>query len=178
MDYPSVTQIIGFVNSRAFDDVPVFRMEAAAARGVDVHAAAAAYLLGVWYEVDPAYAGYMRSLASWVDEYVAQVVFVEEELISPKYRLRGHPDALLRIKGDTGATLVDWKTPKPLSLSWRLQLAGYRLLAMENGYSVERVASLRLMADGRPAKYQGYTRTLAADQNVFKAALEVYKFYH
>jgi len=175
---PSVTEVISFCNSQAFNHVPVWRLEQAQIRGTHVHAAAAAHFLGIWYEPDPAHAGYLESLKTWADEFVAEVVFVEQELISLKYGFRGHPDALLRIRGDAGLTLVDWKTPKPLSLSWRLQLAGYRLLALDNGYAVSRVASLRLDADGGPAKFQGYTRTLIHDQNVFLGALGVFRFFN
>lgn len=173
---PSVTEVIGLFTSQAFAAVPLFRMEAAQARGIDVHAAAAAHLEGVWYEVDPAHAGYIKSLKVWAEAYVTDVIFVERALVSTKHGVKGHPDALLRITGDAGLTLVDWKTPKPLSLSWRLQLAGYRLLAQENGFNVTRVASLRLDKDGAPAKFEGYTRTLASDQNVFLSALNVWKF--
>jgi len=175
---PSVTEVLSFVNSRAFDHVPVFRLEAAQARGIDVHSAAAALLLGIWYDPDPAHAGYMGSLTTWVEQFVVEVVFVEQSLVSLKHGFRGHPDALLRIRGDDGPTLIDWKTPKPLSLSWRLQLAGYRLLAIDNGFKVSRVASLRLDADGGPAKFQGYTRTLVSDQNDFLAALKVWRFFN
>jgi lipocalin len=178
MYIPSVTEIIGFVNSRAFDHVPIFRLEAASARGTDVHSTAAAHLLGLWYEVTPEFEGYHQSLTTWTTEYVVEVVMVEQALVDLKRGFQGHPDALLRIRGDDGLTLVDWKTPKPLSLSWRLQLAGYRLLAIANGYKVARVASLRLDAGGGPAKFQGYTKTLAHDQNVFLSALNVFRFFN
>jgi hypothetical protein len=175
---PSVTEVISFVNSRAFDDIPSYMMVRAQDRGTDVHAAAAAHLLGLWYDVDPAHEGYIRSLENWVSEYLELVIFVEEELVSEKYGFTGHPDALVRLRGDIGLTLIDWKTPKPLSLSWRLQLAGYRLLAEANGHKIARVASLRLAADGGRAKFDGFSKYLAHDQNVFLSALNVYKFYH
>lgn len=174
---PSVTEVIGFVNSRAFDDIPAFRLAAAQARGVAVHSIAANYLLGLWYD-DADYAGYVQSMATWVDNFVIQVVLVEQGLVDPVLGFQGHPDALLRIEGDEGLTLVDWKTPKPLSKSWRLQLAGYKLLVEANGHKVSRVASLRLDADGGLAKFQGYSKTMAADANVFRSALNVWKFFN
>jgi hypothetical protein len=175
---PSVTEIIGSCNSQAFADVPLFHMERAQARGTVVHADAAAYLQGLWYDPDPTFEGYHQSLVDWTEQFVSKVGLVEKELVDLKRGFKGHPDAILLLRGDTGLTLLDLKTPKPLSLSWRLQLAGYRLLAQANGFVITRVASLRLDKDGGTAKFQGYTKTLAADQNVFLSALNVWKFYN
>lgn len=177
MTYPSVTQIIGFCNQGAFNGVPFELLERAANRGTDVHTVAALYLQGLFYEDTPEIAGYVKSLQDWVSSYVEEVIFVEKELEAPKYGFQGHADALVRIRGDEGNCLVDWKTPKPLSKSWRLQLSGYKLLGEENGYQISRVASLRLRADGGPAKFDGYSRTLVADKNVFLSCLNVWRFF-
>lgn len=180
MSLPSVTQIISFCNQGAFAGIPDHIMEKASARGVSVHASAAAYLGGFWCAEDPEpeFEGYHKSLTDWASEFVVKVIWVEQELVDLKRGFQGHPDALLLMRGDEGLTLLDLKTPKPLSLSWRLQLAGYRLLATANGYIIVRVASLRLDKDGGPAKFQGYTRTLAYDQNVFLSCLNVWNFYN
>jgi hypothetical protein len=178
MEYPSVTEIIGFCNSRAFDNVPEFMLERAAVRGTDVHAASAALLQGLFYDVPVDLCGYVKSLQDWVASLVEEVIFVEKALVSPKYGFKGHPDALVRLRGDKGGTLVDWKTPKPLSKAWRLQLAGYKLLGEEAGHRIDRVASLRLDAGGGPAKFDGYSRTLAADKNVFLSCLNVWRFFN
>ena len=178
IELPSVTTILSFVNSRAFADVPLFHMERAQARGTNVHASAAAHLAGFWYEVTPEFEGFHRSLVNWATEFVVKVVLVEKELVDLKRGFKGHPDVILLLRGDDGLTLLDLKTPKPLSLSWRLQLAGYRLLATANGYVIVRIASLRLDKDGGRAKFQGYTKTLAHDQNVFLSALNVWRFFN
>ena len=175
---PSVTQVISFVNSRAFDNIPAMILEAAGQRGTAVHSEIAASLLGLWYEERPEIAGYMISLHAWVKDFVEKIVAVEQELMAPTYGFRGRPDAIVILKGDSGLSLGDWKTPKPLSRSWRLQLAGYRLLEEDNGTKIDRVFSLRLDKDGGPAKFQGYTKTLAADTNVFRSALNVWKFFN
>ena len=120
----------------------------------------------------------MDSLRPWASQFIVKTIWVEKALSSEKLGFKGHPDALLQMVGDLGLTLVDWKTPKPLSKSWRLQLAGYKILCEENGYKISRVASLRLDANGGPAKFEGYTKTLAADSNVFISALNVWKFYN
>ena len=181
MDYPSVTQIISFCNQRAFDGVPDFMLQRAADRGTDVHTVAALLLQGLFFETTPEIAGYIESLQNWVFDCVETVIFVEKELVSVKYGFQGHPDALVKLRGDPGLTLVDWKTPKPLSKSWRLQLAGYKILAEESyeaGFYVSRVASLRLDPKGGPAKFDGYSRTLVADKNVFLSCLNVWRFFN
>ena len=175
---PSVTEIISFVNSRAFDDIPTYMLVWAQDRGTDVHSGVAAYLSGLWHEVDLAHEGFMDSLRTWAGRFIVKTIWVEKALTSVKMGFHGHPDALVLMAGDLGLTLIDWKTPKPLSLSWRLQLAGYKILCEANGYKIARVASLRLAADGGPAKFEGYTKTLAADTNVFISALNVWKFYN
>jgi hypothetical protein len=118
------------------------------------------------------------SLHIWVKDFVEEVVAVEQDFTSPLYGFRGRPDAILRIRGDTGLSLVDWKTPLALSLSWRLQMSGYRLLCEANGLKITRVASLRLNKDGDNAKFDSYTKTLMADTNVFISALNVFKFFN
>lgn len=175
---PSVTEVISFCNQGAFAGIPEHIMAKASARGVLVHASAAAYLGGFWCAEEPEFEGYHQSLTDWASEYVEKVIWVEKELLDLKRGFQGHPDALLLLRGDEGLTLLDLKTPKPLSLSWRLQLAGYKLLAEANGHKIARVASLRLDKDGGPAKFQGYTKTLAADRNVFLSALNVWKFFN
>jgi hypothetical protein len=175
---PSVTEILNFVNPGAFDGIPSFYLERAKIRGTEVHSIAAAYLQGLFYEVPAELEGYHQSLQGWVGNFVQEICLVETELIAAGWDFRGHPDAIVVIRGDQGLTLVDWKTPKPLSKSWRLQLAGYRLLAEVNGHQIARVASLRLAADGGPAKFQGYSSTMAADRAVFLSALNVWKFFN
>jgi hypothetical protein len=176
--YPSVTEILSFVNPGAFDGVPAFFLERAQNRGIEVHSIAAAYLQGLFYEVPSEFEGYHQSIKKWVDSFVEKIILVEAELVSAELGFRGHPDVIVVIRGDKELTLVDFKTPVALSLSWRLQLAGYRLLCKANGYMVSRVASLRLDKDGGPAKFSGYNRNLVADTNVFISALNVFNFFN
>jgi hypothetical protein len=177
MSIPSVTEIIGFVNSQAFNMVPEFRLEAAAARGIDLHAAVAASLQGLFYKETPEISGYFKSCRDWANEYLVKVIGVEMALVDNKRRFQGHLDLIGLIQGDEGFTIIDWKTPKALSKTWRLQLAGYRLLALANGYDVRRVASLRPDPGGGPAKFDGYSKTLVSDSNSFLSALNVWKFF-
>jgi hypothetical protein len=178
MSLPSVTTILSFVNQSAFANIPEHILLPAALRGTDVHNLVALHLQGLFYEVEPGLEGYHQSLVTWANEFVAKVIWVEQELVDNKRGFKGHPDAILLLRGDDGYTLIDWKTPVALSKSWRLQVGGYRLLAEANGYKIVRVASLRLDKIGGRAKFQEYTGTMVADSNVFLAALSVWNFYN
>lgn len=178
-NYPSVTQIISYCNQGAFASVPDVKLQLAQERGIDVHALAASHALGMWLpEIPPQYEGYVKSATEWFERSVKAVIKVEEQLVDPKLGFTGTPDLIVRMKGDPDLTVVDWKTPKALSKTWRLQLAAYRHLAEIacQGYSIRRVASLRIREDGGPAIFDGYSRTLFSDLNIFLGLLNYFKY--
>jgi hypothetical protein len=177
MNLPSVTEIISFVNPGAFAGVPPDKLLIAQERGIAVHQLAAGHAQGLWVpEIPDEYKGYYESATRWFDEYVEQVFLVEKRLVS-RNGFTGMPDLIVHIRGDEGLlTVADWKTPKPLSKTWRLQLAGYYWLARDAGFNVARVASLRLDAKGGNAKFNGYTKTLKSDLNIFVGLLNYWKF--
>ena len=183
MNLPSVTRIISDVGKLwlSFDHVPPDRLEFACQRGSDFHRLAALYASRLWIdEVPDSCVGFFKSFTAWFDEFVEEVILVEQTLVHPTLHYKGTPDAIVRMKGDTGLTLLDWKTPRALSKSWRLQLAAYKNLADVNGYlqSLERVASLQPHPDGGRAKFEEYTKSLTADWNVFRSMLGVWKFFN
>jgi hypothetical protein len=174
MTYPSVTQIISpWID---WSQIPPEVLEAAADRGKRVHALCAAHLQGLWIpRIDEDCQGYFDSFRRWVDQSVAEILFVENRMLNYVYKFQGTPDAGLVLK-DKSRIVMDWKTPLPLSRSWRLQLAAYFHLAQDNRHQVERMASLRLSRDGKRARFQGYSGTIAYDFYVFLNALSVYHF--
>ena len=173
---PSVTTILAPHSD--FSNVPAEILAAACDRGDAVHQLCALYAQGLWIEEVPdKYAGYFNSFKLWFDQFVEKTILVEEELRDEERGYCGHPDWIGLLKGDSGLTLLDWKTALALSKGWRLQLAGYKMLAEKNGYPITRVASLRPQKDGKIAKFQGYTRTLAYDAGIFMAELSVWRFY-
>jgi predicted RecB family nuclease len=181
MNLPSVTQVISQVGRYwlNFDNVPPDRLEFACQRGSDFHRLAALYAQKLWIdEVPESCVGFFRSFTTWFDEFVEEVVLVEQPLVHPTLHYKGTPDAIVRIKGDSGLILLDWKTPRALSKSWRLQLAAYCELARVNGHPVERVASLQPHPDGGRAKYQGYTKSLTPDFAVFLSGLNWWRFFN
>jgi hypothetical protein len=174
---PSVTTILAPHSD--FSQVPADVLELACQRGDAVHQLCALYAQGLFIEEVPEqYAGYFQSFCLWFDQFVEKTILVEEELRDEDLGYCGHPDFIGQMKGDLGLTLVDWKTAGALSKGWRLQVAGYKMLAEKNGYPISRVASLRPQKDGKIAKFQGYTRTLAYDSGIFMAELSVWRFFN
>lgn len=182
MNLPTVTQVISQVGRfwLNFDAVPPDKLEFACQRGSDFHRVAALYAQKLWIdEIPETCAGFFHSFTEWYRDFVEEPILVERTLVHPKLHYQGTPDAIVRIKGDKGLTLLDWKTPRALSKSWRLQLAAYKSLADANGYlqSLERVASLQPHPDGGRAKFQGYTKSLTHDFAVFLSGLNWWYFF-
>jgi hypothetical protein len=177
--FPSVTQVIQQVY-RGFDHIPPDVLAAACARGDEVHRLCALYAKGLWIdEVAPEYAGYFQSFQKWFDKYVVAVHLVEERLTDEGLRFTGEPDFIFTLRGDSGKSLVDLKTPQVGTRAWRLQLSAYRHLAVNGGHEIIRVFALRPRPDGKlptiPPKYE-YTGTVLHDFEFFKSALNVWRF--
>jgi|SRR5579872_4291015 len=58
-----------------------------------------------------------------VDEWVA----VEPHLVSETYKIHGTADAIVRMHGETGLSLIDWKTSAGKSETHPIQLAVYSM---------------------------------------------------
>jgi len=174
MTLPTVTQVLSL-----FTDFSGIRPEVlahAAERGTRVHRACAAIVQGLWIpSLDDEAAGYVRSFETWFP-VVEEVVLSEEELVDPDLGFRGHPDLICRIKGDQRLTLIDFKTPVTKQPLWRAQLSAYRHLAHRESYDVERIASLRLKADGKRPILDEYTHA-GGDLQAFLGALTAYRFF-
>ena len=103
---------------------------------------------------------------------------VEETLVNPVLGYQGTPDAILRIKGDQGLTLVDWKTPRVFSKSWVIQIAAYFKLAEKHDYPVFRAASLQPHPQGGKAQFKEYTQSLKPAFAVFLSALNCWRYFN
>ena len=172
----SVTQALSpFVD---FSRVPPATLEAACLKGSQIHSIIASLLKGLWVPNTPENCQpYIDSFNLWLP-VVDEVVMVEETLIDKARGYKGTPDAILRIKGDEGFTLVDWKSPVMESKSWRLQISAYRALAMQNGYLIHRTGALQLSPKGKVAKFREYSGTISHDFSVFLNALSIYKYFN
>lgn len=176
---PSVTTILSPWSD--FSRVPDGVLAHAAERGTLVHRACACRLTGVWSPpVTPECAGYVLSFESWLPTVEdVDVSLVEAELVETQLGYLGHPDAVVRLKGDSKWTVIDLKTPAAQSPSWRLQLAAYKRLVEENtDRMVGRVLTLRLKKDaGRPIINES-TATARQDFSVFLNALACWKYFN
>lgn len=152
-------------------------LEHAGWRGTEVHRLCAAYALGlpILKDIPPSAAGYFLSFQEWFRN-VGEVVLSEPRLEDPAYKFCGHPDMVVRLRGDSGDTLVDLKTPAIESPTWKGQLAAYDRLCEVNGYAISRVGSLRLRKDGGTARFTEYIRD-GRDFAAFLAALTAYRFF-
>lgn len=175
MRYPSVTEVLGKYSD--FSNVPPERLEAACERGKAVHAYCASYALGVWSPKIEGAEGYCNSFLSWFNEYVEEVLLVEEELVDEVLGFVGHPDLVVRLRGDVLATVPDLKTPITLNPIWAAQIAAYLHLALIRfPKKVGRGGSLRLDPKGRPAKFKDYNDT-GRDLQAFLSALYAHKYF-
>lgn len=159
-----------------YDNVPQYRMEEASYRGILVHAASLSFAQGLWYSPLPEqYHGYFISFESWFLAYVKEVHFVETTLYDNELGICGTPDLIVTMN-DGALTIPDLKTSLASQRVWRGQLATYKHLAIKNGYPAERVGSLKLKPDGRPATLELYSES-PQDFAAVCAALIAYRYF-
>jgi hypothetical protein len=109
---------------------------------------------------------------------VIETILVEAELRDEKRGYCGHPDAILRLRGDQGLTLMDWKSGRTSSKTWLLQISAYRKLAIQNGYPISRVAVLQPHPEGKIAKFTEFTGAMEYGFAIFLAELSVWKYFN
>jgi hypothetical protein len=179
---PSVTKIISIMKD---DNNPVGgalldqikkRMELAGIRGTAVHKASANYARNLFSPLPPDYMGYFLSFQGWFDTYVEEVLLVEEYLEDRELGFCGHPDFIFRLRGDRHPSLWDLKTPVNLIKKWRLQLAGYKRLALRRFPKLDRIGSIRLDPNGGKPKLKDYDN-YEQDINIFLSLLNVYRWW-
>jgi hypothetical protein len=173
--YPSVTAILGHYTD--FSCIKPEVLENAARRGQRVHAICASKLQGLWVpDVPEDCAGFVASFDSWSSGIVEELVACEVELIHPVFKYVGHPDMVVRLKGDSTLTVLDLKTPATKQKTWRYQIAAYKQLIESNDIGeVGRGMCLRLKKDGSSPIVDEYT-SMAGDFQVFQAALIAHNY--
>jgi hypothetical protein len=167
---PSVTRILSPWSD--FSMISEEVLNRASLRGTRVHQACAAYAMDFPMpdDIEEDDCGYIDSFKNWFDDTVDGLASVEHEYINRKYGFMGHPDLVCYIKGEI--CVVDLKTPRTTSPSWKLQLAAYAHLTQ-----AQRCFSLRLNPDGGRAivdEVKDWQRDLA----IFFNALSVWRYYH
>lgn len=166
---PSVTQILAPFSD--FSRVRPAVLEAAAERGTAVHRLCAGVAQRLFIQIPPELAGYVASFKAWWP-VVGELIACETEYRDDRLGYFGHPDLVVRIKGDEGLTVVDLKTPAVVGKTWACQLAAYAHLV-----GASRILSLRLKADGSRPVVNEFTdkgRHFAA----FCAALSAWRYFN
>jgi hypothetical protein len=173
-EFPRVSDIVGRYEDTSFYD------DFSRDRGNEVHRAIKGILKGLWVPPLKLHQGYIDSFLGWKEEMVEEVILVEEPLVCVEFGFRGKPDAILKLKGDIGLSIPDWKTSASASTlmkkCWRLRISGgYRILAESNGYKpIQRCLAIQLNADGKPAKATAEGELL--DAAYFLRALDLNRF--
>lgn len=176
-DFPSVTTVLKPYMD--FSMVPPEVLEAACARGTEVHDLCAAHALNLWVsEIPGRAAGFHQSFVRWFDSYVAEVHLVEERIVHEALGYHGQLDLLITIKGDHGPSLWDLKTGAGLLPWWSLQVAAYDALARLQGFNPIRRGSIRLDRQGKRPKLTEYTGFMERDFSIFMSALNVWRFFN
>lgn len=176
MRYPSVTTVLSRYSD--FSRVPPDVLQAASERGTRLHCICQALAEGLWVpDIDPGDTPYIQSFTLWFEAAVDKVIATEPELKCKRYGFVGHPDAIVKIKGDDGLLLVDLKSPVSMQKSWALQLSAYYHLAKEKWPAINRVGSLRLSPEGKPAKFDEFTKDLSRLFNIFVSALNCHNYF-
>lgn len=171
MALPSVTQVLGHYSD--FSGIPESVLENAARRGTKVHAICSSHIQNLWIpEVPEDCAGFFESFKAWADGMIEDVIACEVELVHPIFQYVGHPDMIVRLKGDTTLTVLDLKTPAQKQKVWRYQVAAYKQLIESNDLGeIGRGMCLRLKKEGGAPIVDEYTTTMTADFQIFLAAL-------
>lgn len=144
---PSVSELCEPLHRKVYQDVPKWKMEAAAERGTAVHAATVALEATGSVDTEESYAPYVNAFASFVSQHSPVWSLTEQPIYHPEFLYAGTPDRYGILDGKY--TLVDFKTTytvnKPLC---RGQLNLYRLALLANGHPVDRMLILHLKPDG------------------------------
>jgi len=177
-DYARVTSILKPFTNLSHIDATV--LSTAADRGTRVHKLCESHALNLFVaDVDDDCKNYFNVFRDWFDDIVDQVLHVEIPLGSKKYKFCTYGvDLIAVLKGDRGATIIDYKTPMSQSLTWRLQTAAYDILVEEClGIQVERRMCVMLPKYDSKIKICEYDNH-ENDRRLFLNALELYRYFN
>lgn len=166
-----------------YDKIPAETLANACARGTKVHLYCENYAKGIWFpEPDKEYKGYVDSFMAWHDKMVEKVLCIEERFYNDTYMITGRIDEIAILKGDSKASIIDYKTPAIANRSWALQMAGYRFIAngdiglIKRRIFPQRRIALKLSKTGGRPKIVEYTDYLT-DWSIYKGILNAVRFY-
>ena len=144
---PCVSDLCRFLHREIYKDAPLWQMEAAAARGTEVHRATELLDKTGTAPISGEYAPYLQGYAAFRREHCVEWELIEHPDYHPEYGYAGTIDRYGKVDGFR--TLMDIKTTymvyKPLC-SASLNL--YRLILEARNRPVERLLILHLKKDG------------------------------
>ena len=129
-DAPELLEVMKAIGPAEFER----RRQAAAEFGTAIHAAAAAILRGISLlplNLGPRFASSVELVGNWIADNVAEALYVEEIMASPRFKVAGRPDLVARLKGHRKVTIVDWKSGRGIYYGARFQQAAYRIIVAE-----------------------------------------------
>lgn len=176
-DYPRISDIMALYTQAGFDFVSEQALNAAKARGTDVHSYATAYAKKLWsLEPEEHLKGYVDSFKLWYDENVEEFISGETRLYDDDLMFSGKYDMIVRLKGEEHHTLIDMKTSAAFQKDWPVKLSAYLHLLNLNSHNVFHAISIRLKKDGKKPCVKPY-----GDCNIyykiFLSALTCYDYF-
>jgi len=147
-------------------------------RGTRVHNFCELYAKNLLIEpVDEDCKPYVESFIEWFDNFVGEVLHVEERLYCDDLKITGQIDLICKLKGSDRIYIIDLKTPQTSSKSWKLQTAAYQYLSVIGlGYFIQERGCLMLDKNGGQAKFISYT-DYEKDSTLYFSALKLYRFF-
>lgn len=159
-----------------WDGVPEARLLHAQERGTQVHRACMAIAKGCWAVCTPEVEPYVVSFKLWMETVVEKIHAIEPELIDKDLGIKGHPDYIVTVKGNTYPSIIDLKTPIIKQKLWRLQIAAYTHLTRKNLFKKLSIGgSLRLSPEGKIPKFDPYEED-RRDFAIYLSMLNVERF--
>jgi hypothetical protein len=150
--------------------IPLDILRRASERGTLVHENCDAMIMGLGTTfASPQIVGYIVSFGQWAKN--KKFIEKPQRFFCDELMLTGECDGIY-IENDS-LILIDIKTPRKESKTWRLQLSAYAYLARKAGYDIKRIEAIKLSKEGKPPKIYPYEE----DFNMFMKCFEIYKFF-
>lgn len=187
--YPSVTTILSMLEKSglahwrgAVGNAEADRISKEATDyGTAIHALVEVVNRGQRCQLDSEERTYVAPYVEWFDEHVSTCVAAEKLLVSRQFKYAGTTDAIVVMRGDLTAAIVDFKSSKTdlAQREWALQTAAYALAAEEEGIEISRRIIVRI-PKSQPDKLfltEFPEDELLEDQRAFLAALKIWRWH-
>jgi hypothetical protein len=187
--YPSVTTVLsmleksglatwrGHVGNQEADRIS----KEATDYGTAIHALVETVNRGQRCQLDADEQRYVAPYTAWFDEFVSTCVAAEKLLVSRRFRYAGTTDAIVVMRGDQTASIVDFKSSKTdlAQREWALQTAAYALAAEEDDIEIGRRIIVRIPKNDPERLYltEFPEDELLDDQRAFLAVLKVWRWH-